>query len=182
MILFIAIPVFVLLACFVYLFWRLASRFDVQQNPAEWLDSFSVKSYAPMERLLQKGDLVFLSSQPGYRPEIGKRLMRERRRIFRSYLRLLVRDFQRLIGIGKFMVVYSNRDQQEFARSLRRQQVRFYARVGALQLQLALYPLGWTSVDWISVDVRGLLAALGDMQTIVQQLSSRPNPALEQWG
>ena len=165
----IAITLVLLLGCSAGLFWRLASRFDARQCTAEWLDSFSVKSYAPMERLLEKRDLDFLASQPGYRPAIGKRLMAGRRQIFRSYLRLLVGDFNQLIGIGKLMVVYSNRDQQEFARNLRRQQVTFYARVCALQLQLALYPLGWTSVD-----VRGLLDALGDMGTNVRQLASQP--------
>jgi hypothetical protein len=172
----IAITIVLLVACFAGLFWRLASRFDAQQCTTEWLDSFSVKSYAPMERLLEKSDLAFLASQPGYRPAIGKRLMAGRRQIFRAYLRLLVRDFNQLIGIGKVMVVYSNHDQQEFARSLRRQQVTFYARVCALQLQLALYPLGGTSVD-----ARGLLEALGAMRTKVLQLASQPGPALVRW-
>jgi hypothetical protein len=171
----IAIAIVLLLACFAGLFWRLASRFDAQQCTAGWLDCFSLESYAPMERLLEDGDLAFLASQPGYRPEIGRRLMSERRKIFRAYLRLLVRDFNQLMGIGKLMVVYSNRDQAEFARGLRRQQVRFYGQVCALQLQLALYPLGWTSVD-----AHDLLAALGAMRTKVQQLSSA-GPPLSQW-
>jgi len=160
------------LACFAVLFWRLASRFDAERCTAEWLDRFSLQSYAPMERLLDRNDLAFLASQPGYRPEIGKRLMAERRRIFRAYLRMQVRDFNQLIGIGKLMVVYSNQDQQEFARSLGRQQVKFYARVCALHLQLALYPLGWPAVD-----ARGLLAALGTMRSKVQQLAA-DGPAL----
>jgi hypothetical protein len=171
----VAIAIVFLAACFAGLFWRLASRFDAQQCTAEWLDRFSVKSYAPMERLLDSNDLAFLASQPGYRPEIGKRLMAERRKIFRAYLRLLVRDFNQLIGIGKLMVVYSNLDQHEFARSLGRQQVQFYARICALQVQLALHPLGWTSVD-----ARDLLAALGDMRTKVRQMTSA-GPALAQW-
>jgi hypothetical protein len=171
----IAMAIALLAACFAGLFWRLASRFDAQQCTADWLDSFSLERYAPMERLLERSDVAFLASQPGYRPEIGKRLMRERRKIFRAYLRLLVRDFNQLIGIGKLMVVYSNRDQQEFALSLRRQQVKFYGRVCAMQLQLALYPLGWTSVD-----ARGLLAALGAMRIKVQQLTSSSGPALSQ--
>jgi hypothetical protein len=173
--LFIAMAIALLAACFAGLFWRLASRFDAQQCTADWLDSFSVESYAPMERLLERSDVAFLASQPGYRPEIGKRLMRERRKIFRAYLRLLVRDFNQLLGIGKLMVVYSSRDQQEFALSLRRQQLKFYGRVGALHLQLVLYPLGWTSVD-----ARGLLAALGAMRAKVQQLTSSTGPALSQ--
>ena len=173
----IVIALALLAACFVGLFWRLASRFDAQQCTPEWLDRFSMESYAPMERLLEKSDLAFLASQPGYRPEIGQRLMAERRKIFRAYLRLLVGDFNQLIGIGKLMVVYSNRDQQEFALSLRRQQLKFYGRVCALQLQLAFYPLGWTSLGWISVDARDLLAALGAMRINVQQLTSA-EPAL----
>jgi|SRR5271170_6294596 len=167
----VGIAIVLLLACFAGLFWRLASRFDAQHCTAEWLDGFSLESYAPMERLLQEGDLAFLATQPGYRPEIGKRLMAERRKLFRVYLRLLVRDFNQLIAIGKLMVVYSSQDQQQFARSLGRQQVKFYGRVCALQLQLALYPLGWTSVD-----ASGLLAALGSMRTKVQQLTSAGPP------
>jgi len=160
------------LACFALLFWRLASRLDAKSCTAEWLDRFSLKSYAPMERLLDRNDWAFLASQPGYRPEIGKQLMAERRKIFRAYLRMLVRDFNQLMGIGRLMVVYSNQDQQEFARSLGRQQVKFYARVCALHLQLALYPLGWPAVD-----ARGLLAALGAMRSRVQQLAVQ-SPAL----
>lgn len=165
-----AIVLAAVLACFALLFWRLASRFDAKSCTAEWLDRFSLETYAPMERLLDRDDLAFLSAQPGYRPEIGKRLTAERRKIFRAYLRMLVRDFNQLIGIGKLMVVYSDQDQQEFARSLGRQQVKFYARVCSLHLQLALYPTGWPAVD-----ARGLLAALGDMRSKIQQLApARP--------
>jgi hypothetical protein len=170
----IAVTIAVLVVCFVGLFWRLASRVDPQQCTTEWLDRFSLESYAPMERLLEKSDLAFLASQPGYRREIGQRLMSERRKIFRAYLRLLVRDFNQLIGIGKLMVVYSGQDQQEFASSLGRLQVRFYARVCALQLQLALHPLGWTAVNSHEV-----LDALGTMRTKVRQLTSAA-PALGQ--
>jgi hypothetical protein len=171
----IAMAIALVVVCFAGLFWRLASRFDAQQCTADWLDSFSLEGYAPMERLMDRSDVAFLTSQPGYRPEIGKRLMSERRKIFRAYLRLLVRDFNQFIRIGKLMVVYSNRDQQEFALILRRQQLKFYGRVCALQLQLALYPLGWTSVD-----AHGLLAALGAMRMNVQQLTSSTGPALSQ--
>ena len=162
-----AIALVVLLAVFALLFARLASRSDAQQSKADWLDTFSLKRYAPMERLLDKADLAFLESQPGYRPEIGKRLMAERRGILRAYLRQLVRDFNQLIGIGKLAVVYSKEDQQEFARYLWRQQFRFYTQFCVLQIQLTLYPFGWPRVD-----ARGMLASLGAMQTRIGQLAS----------
>ena len=159
----IAIVILLLAACFAGLFWRLASRFDARQCTAEWLDSFSLESYAPMERVLGNEDIAFLASQPGYRPEIARRLMAERRRIFAAYLWALVRDFNQLVRIGKLMIVYSTEDRQEFARRLWRQQVRFYAGVCSLRLQLALYPLGWTTTD-----ARRLVEALAAMRNQVQ--------------
>jgi hypothetical protein len=159
-----------LAACFAGLFWRLASRFDAEQCTAEWLDRFSLESYAPMERLLEKSDVEFLASQSGYRPEIAKRLMAERRKIFTAYLGHLVRDFNQLMKIGKLMIVYSTRDREEFAQQLLRQQMRFYANVYSVRLQLALYPLGWTVVD-----AHTLVEALTAMRNQVQQLAM-PTP------
>jgi hypothetical protein len=168
----IAIVLALLTACFAGLFWRLASRFDARQCTAEWLDGFSLDSYAPMERLLDKDDARFLASQPGYRPEIAQRLMAERRRIFAAYLGYLVRDFNQLVGIGKLMVVYSTEDRQEFARRLWRQQVRFYARICSVRLQLAFYPLGWSgSLVSSAANAHRLVAAVEAMRDQVVLLS-----------
>jgi hypothetical protein len=163
----IAILLTFLAACFAGLFWKLASRFDAMQCTVEWLDSFSLESYAPMERLLGKDDIRFLATQPGYRPEIARRLMAERRRIFVAYLGHLAKDFNQLVRIGKLMIVYSTQDRQEFARRLWRQQIRFYAGVYLVRLELALYPLGWRGVD-----ARGLVAAVTAMRDQVVLLSS----------
>jgi hypothetical protein len=167
----IALVLALLVGCFSVLFWRLASRFDARHCTAEWLDSFSLESYAPMERLLDQRDLDFLASQAGYHREIGKRLMAERRKIFATYLGHLVRDFNQLVGIGKLMIVYSSQDQQEFARRLWRQQVRFYAGVLAVRAQLALNSLGWGVAD-----AHPLVAALTAMRDQIHILSS---PVLE---
>ena len=165
----IALVLTLLAASFAGLFWRLASRFDAGQCTAEWLDSFSLESYAPMDRLLGEDDVKFLALQPGYRPEIAKRLMAERREIFGAYLGNLVKDFNQLIGIGKHMVVYSTQDRQEFARRLFRQQVRFYAGVCSVRLQLALYPLVWTGA---ATHAGRLVAALTAMRDQVVLLAS----------
>jgi hypothetical protein len=163
----IALVLALLAACFAGLFWRLASRFDARQCTAEWLDGFSLESYAPMERLLDRNDAGFLKSQVGYREEIAKRLMAERRGIYLAYIGHLVRDFNQLVRIGKLMVVYSTEDRQEFARQLWRQQVRFYANICSVRLQLALYPLGWTVAD-----AHRLVAAVAAMRDQVVLLSS----------
>lgn len=163
----IALTIIVFAACSMGLFLRLASRVNSQEVTPDWLDSFSPESYAPMERLLDKKDIEFLASQAGYNTKIAKRLMAERRKIFASYLSYLVRDFNQLMNVGKLMVVFSTEDRQEFARRLFRQQVRFYARVCLVRLQLALYPLGWTTVD-----AHRLVSALEAMRTQVQLLAS----------
>jgi hypothetical protein len=158
----------ILIATFASLFRALASRSVQNACSLEWLDSFSLENYAPMQRLLDKGDVEFLSSQPGYRPEIGKRLMAERRKIFRGYLRLLILDFSQLIGLGKLMVVYAAEDRAELARALWRYQISFYFAVCSVQCRLALHPFGWSTVD-----VHKLVQALETMRGQIQALASQ---------
>lgn len=150
----------VLLAAFFALFFKLASRLDSLAISPAWLDEFSVETYAPMERLLDASDFRFLAAQPGYRPEIGKRLLSERRRIFGQYLRMLIRDFNQLHFFARLMLVHSVQDRPELARELFRQQVRFYFAVCLVRCKVALYPLGWTAVD-----VPKLLHALERMRS-----------------
>jgi hypothetical protein len=148
-----------LIVAFIGLFFQLASRFSPQAVEPGWLDRFSLESYTPMERLLDASDFEFLTAQPGYRPEIRKRLLAERRKVFGEYLVLLVRDFNQLNYFAKLMLVHSAQDRPELARELARQQVRFYLAVCAVRCKVAFYPLGWTAVD-----VPKLLHALESMR------------------
>ena len=148
-----------LVAAFGAVLFRLASRFDAAAVSSEWLDDFSLDNYAPMERLLDASDFRFLSAQPGYRPDMAKRLLAERRNIFSEYLELLVRDFNQLHFLAKLMLVHSAEDRPELARELLRQQIQFYAAVCFVRCKVALYPLGWTPVD-----VPKLLRALERMR------------------
>jgi hypothetical protein len=152
-------------ACFVVAFQRLASRVDATQCTTEWLDGLSLERYSVMERLLKQSDLDYLAAQPGYKPEIGARLMAERRDIFAMYLGQLIRDFNQLAAVGKLMIIYSAQDKEEFARSLFRQQVRFYYAVCFVRVELALYPVRHTGAD-----VRRLVDALTAMRNQVVSL------------
>jgi hypothetical protein len=158
-----------LIAAFALLFRTLASRLDNQACTAEWFESFSLDSFAPMERLLDQSDFEFLSRQPGYRPEIGERLLKQRKRLFLGYLRLLTGDFNQLLRIARLMIVYSTEDRGEFAKVLWRQQVTFYFAICAVRLRVALYPMGWTSLD-----VSKLMQALDNMRNQVAQLGFQP--------
>jgi hypothetical protein len=165
----VSLVVAVLVAAFTILFWRLASRSENHASTAEWFERFSLDSFAPMERLLDQSDFTFLSEQAGYRPEIGARLLKERKKLFLGYLRLLIGDFNQLLRIARLMIVQSTEDRAEFAKVLWRQQVTFYFAVCAVRLRVALYPLGWTSLD-----VSRLVQALENMRTQVMQLGFQP--------
>jgi hypothetical protein len=158
-----------LTAAFTILFARLASRLDEEATTAEWFESFSVDQFAPMERLLDRSDFQFLSQQPGYRPEIGARLLKERKRLFLGYLRLLIGDFNQLLRFARLMMVYSSEDRANLARELWRHQVSFYFAICAVRVRVALYPYGWTSLD-----VSRLMQALENMREQVTQLGFQP--------
>lgn len=158
-----------LIVAFTLLFGRLASRLDQQASTAEWFENFSLDSFSPMERLLDQSDFEFLSRQTGYRPEIGARLLKERKRLFLGYLRLLNGDFNQLLRIARLMIVHSTEDRAAFAKVLWRQQVTFYLAICAVRVRVALYPLGWASLD-----VSKLIRALENMRDQVAQLGFQP--------
>jgi hypothetical protein len=170
----VALVVTFVMAAFALLFWKLASRGDREPDAAAWLDTFSLDSYSPMERLLDKCDLDFLRSQPGYQPEIGARLMKERKKIFLGYLHHLIGDFNSLLRIARLMIVYSRQDRAEFAKALWRQQVAFYFAVSAVRVRVALYPHGWSALD-----IPKLVGALATMRTQVERLAFREMAAPE---
>jgi len=166
-----AIAVTLLAAAFGFLIYRLASRLDREIGAAEWLDRFSLESYAPMARLLDPADFAFLEKQPGCRPALVRRLRAERREAFLGYLGLLVRDFNQLLRIGRIILIGSNADRPEFARALWRQQIRFYLAVCFVWCEVALLP--WR----VRVDGRNLVAALTRMFGEVRELAVARNEA-----
>ena len=166
----VSLAVAILIAVFAAVIFRLATRARASEWDAEWYNSFSLDVYRPMERLLDPADLAFLESQPGYRPEIGRRLRSERRKIFAGYLSLLVRDYHRLLAIARLMMVYATEDRSDFARALFRQQMHFYSVVFQAHCRLQLWRFGLSGMN-----PQDLLAALGRMQQQVQGLAA-PQP------
>jgi hypothetical protein len=143
----IALAVLILTAVSIVLFRRLASRLDAEACTPEWLDTFSTANYAPIQRLFDEKDFEFLAAQPGYRPDIARRLRAQRREVLAGYLQLLIRDFNQLHTIAKWMLVYSPQDQPDFGKDLLWQQITFYCAVTAVRCRLALMSLGWTAPD-----------------------------------
>jgi len=166
-----SIAVVFLAAAFGFVIHRLTSRFDRDAVAAEWLDGFSLESYAPMRRLLDQSDFEFLRKQPGFRPALQKRLYAERRKAFIDYLWLMTGDFNQLLRIGRLILVRSNVDRPEFASAMGRQRNKFYFTVCAIRCKLALAPLG------LRVNGPELLDSLGSMLQQVRELASLETPA-----
>jgi hypothetical protein len=128
---------------------------------------FSPARYEPMARLMDHEDLLFLQSQPGFRPEMGKKFSRERRRIFRLYLRELACDFHRLHAHARVIVASLPADHSPLVGMLIRQQVRFWYEMAAIEMRL--------SFDWVgatSIHARGLIDALATMHAEIGRVAA----------
>jgi hypothetical protein len=142
----------------------------VEYDPA-WLEDFSIAKYRPMLRLLSEDDYEFLASQAGYQGKIASQLRAERRRVFRAYLRNLVRDFHRLHHVAKMMAVYSAQDRPEMGIALLKQSLTFSLAVTAVRARLVLHGIGIGAVD-----VRNIIEALDNMRSRVDTLMPQASP------
>ena len=145
------------------------------QNSAQWspgwFDDFSASSYRPMSRLLSEEDFRFLSKQAGYTPQMGKRLRKDRRLVFRSYLRNLIKDFNRLYSGAAILMVYSEVDRAELASSLFRIRVNFYYVLFLVQMRLAIHAAGFEMMD-----ITPMLQSLEFLQVRVRSLQPASMP------
>ncbi|HZT36810.1 MAG TPA: hypothetical protein VFA28_02845 [Bryobacteraceae bacterium] len=156
---------------FAVLIARLAKQSRVGPIQPEFIDSFSISRYRPMERLLSEADYRFLASQPGYHPSVSRKLRVRRRKVFRAYLAAISRDFERLYATGKQVAVYSEHDRADFIALLVRQKVLF-----ELALMLAYARLALSSAGIGTVNVRGLLEALDQISDQVRHFRPASAP------
>jgi len=125
----------------------LRRRRPVASPEGEDSPGFSLDRYQAMERLLSEEDFRFLKSQPGYRPEMGVRWKRERRRLFRLYLAELKNDFRRLHAQARELVAHSGADSSGLVEVLMKQQTTFLWATTALEVRLLMQEVGVGKVD-----------------------------------
>lgn len=139
---------------------------------SEWIDDLSLDRYRPMLRMLDGDDIVFLRSQPGFTPDMAKKLRTQRTQIFRGYLRSLETDFGRVCAAIKLVMLQSSHDRPELAETLLRQQVTFACAMLSVRVHLALYSMGVCSVevsklvklfDSMRIELRNMVPAAGQM-------------------
>jgi hypothetical protein len=137
----------------------------LQGEPAD----FTLSRYEPMARLMTEEDLLFLRSQPGFRPEMAKSFIRDRRRIFRLYLKELAGDFHRLHMHARVAVASLPSEHSPLVGMLIRQQVRFWYEMAAVEIHLSLASMGLGAG---SLDANGLVSAIGRMHAELSRLAA----------
>lgn len=132
------------------LFWlvrRIAFSSTHLPVTAGWIDELSSERYRPMLRLLDGGDLNFLSSQPGFTPHAAARVRKQRCQIFRGYLRCLSNDFNRVCLAIKILMLQARDDRPDLATLLLRNRISFAANMATVYFRLFLYRWGFGGVD-----------------------------------
>jgi len=142
-------------------------RRDAERTYEDIPVSFSREKYYPMNVLLSLDEENFLATLPGYRPEMRTRFRRDRRRIFRMYLRDLRRDFGRLHSQARALAAHSGAEGAGLVSALLRQQVAFWASLAMLEVRLALH---WAGAD--SVAVRDAVECVERMRLNVSQFEN----------
>ena len=104
---------------------RLFRRCEISEITPEWLESFSVTVYYPMQGLLSDEDFRFLARQPGFDFSLYRKLRRERLLIFRQYLSRLILDFNRLHMAARLLIARGQEDRSDLILRLFRLKVRF---------------------------------------------------------
>jgi hypothetical protein len=145
---------------------RLRSYRNTPEGEPEGGDGFSLSRYEPMSRLLAEDDFRFLAAHPGYRPEIGAKLRRARRGIFRLYLRELASDFRWLHAEARQMVAESQAQHAELVGLLLRQQVTFWRAMALIEFRLLTDRAGLGKAE-----IGGLLEAVEAMRLDLARLA-----------
>jgi hypothetical protein len=82
---------------------RFSASFFALRTPGDFasLGSGLERRYAVLSRLLSGKDITFLRTLPGYKPAIERKLRRDRRRIFRLYLKEMVGDYRQILRLAR---------------------------------------------------------------------------------
>jgi hypothetical protein len=139
---------------------------------ADWINELSVDRYRPMLRLLRSDDLDFLRRQPGYRPHMEGRLRAQRCRLFMRYLRNLETDYSQVSAALKILMLQSERDRPDLARTLLRMRWRFVCGAATARIDAQLFRWGIGAVD-----PSELLRLFGSLHREWQELAPAPGAA-----
>lgn len=152
------------LFAFGFLTWRVLSRVRVPTTrSSSGVPVVSAERYRPMLRLLSDEDLDFVAANNA----LHRTLKSNRRKLFRTYLRCLTRDYGYLLAGIRSAMAGSAADRPDLARALARNRAMFTLAVCKIEVRLALHSLGVGNVD-----ISGLVAAFEGLRAQVTVLSA----------
>jgi hypothetical protein len=122
-----------------------------------------------LDGLLRESDFEFLAAQPGYRREIGSKLRRHRKRIFRLGLGELAQEFHRIHAQARDAVANSG---EQYASQyaplvglLIRQELTFWRAMARIELSLVLPGFAVRRfADWRHAALAGLVSSINTMR------------------
>lgn len=103
--------------------------------------------YRPMLRLLSEDDFGFVAGNA----RLLRELRAERRKLFRSYLTCLTREYGRLLAGIRLVMVQSRVDRPDLAKALAKNRLLFTFAICRIEYRLAMQSLGLGKVDISSV-------------------------------
>jgi hypothetical protein len=159
---------------FLWVLRTLVSSPPEAASRTDWENLFAPTRYKPMERLLDPVDAEFLSSHPSYSRRMARRFRAGRVVLFRGYARCLGRDFNKVAGALKMIMVHAPVDRSSLAGLLLKQQLLFGFTMATLEMKLALHRVG---IGVPEVDVRNLIGALDTLRMQLRALSAIAQPA-----
>lgn len=129
------------LALLVWIFLKLSGVLRPPAVDAEWWSHFEPEKYRPLSHLLDRGEILFLRSQPICSYSLVWRFRAERARICLDFLREMKADFERLQAIGQALVI-ANRCSPGFHEELFLRRVRFTLAWWRVRIALPAWRLG----------------------------------------
>lgn len=142
-------------------------------NTALCMESFDIFAlaarYRPMMRLLDGSDFEIVNSIGD--PRLTRRVKRQRRAIFRGYLRCLSRDHARLCAHIRAAALESPVDCSPLLLEVYRAEMRFRMTMAAVNFRLVLHAVGLPNVA-----ASGLMYSFEVLRQRAELTVAEPNP------
>ena len=110
-------------------------------------DTFQLARHAPMASLLDPAEVAFLAAQPGVDAQAVARFQKERRQIFRMYLKELTADFRQLHAEARQIVAAAPEPNSSLVEALVSVQLRFWTALASVEVELLLADLGFGNAN-----------------------------------
>ncbi len=124
-----------------------------------------------MERLLSENEFHMLKTRAGISQSSLDRLRRERREIFRKYLRCLAADFSSITDEIRSIMIGSQVSRADLAKTLVKARCIFTVAMIAIEFRLALHAFGIYS---LKISAAALTSNLEHMRLRLDVLSLEP--------